>query len=30
MDSVLTRPQLVRWRTAVFAIFLASGLSIAT
>jgi MFS family permease len=30
MDSVLTRSQLVRWRTAVFAIFLASGLSIAT
>ena len=30
MDSPLTRSQLVRWRTAVFAIFLASGLSIAT
>lgn len=30
MDSALTRSQLVRWRTAVFAIFLASGLSIAT
>ena len=30
MELVLTRPQLVRWRTAVFAIFLASGLSIAT
>ena len=30
MDAVLTRSQLVRWRTAVFAIFLASGLSIAT
>lgn len=30
MDSVLTRSQLVRWRTAIFAIFLASGLSIAT
>jgi MFS family permease len=30
MDLELTRPQLVRWRTAIFAIFLASGLSIAT
>ncbi|WP_251455132.1 MFS transporter [Microbacterium sp. Marseille-Q6648] len=30
MERELTRPQLVRWRTAVFAIFLASGLSIAT
>lgn len=30
MESALTRAQLVRWRTAVFAIFLASGLSIAT
>lgn len=30
MDSALARPQLGRWRTAVFAIFLASGLSIAT
>jgi MFS family permease len=30
MELVLTRPQLVRWRTAIFAIFLASGLSIAT
>ena len=30
MELELTRPQLVRWRTAVFAIFLASGLSIAT
>ncbi|WJL94166.1 MFS transporter [Microbacterium sp. ET2] len=30
MELVLIRPQLVRWRTAVFAIFLASGLSIAT
>ena len=30
MDSVLTRSQLVRWRAAIFAIFLASGLSIAT
>lgn len=30
MDAALTRPQLVRWRTAIFAIFLASGLSIAT
>ncbi len=30
MESVLTRSQYVRWRTAVFAIFAASGLSIAT
>ncbi|UUT34365.1 MFS transporter [Microbacterium elymi] len=30
MDLALTRSQLVRWRTAIFAIFLASGLSIAT
>ena len=30
MDSTLTRSQLVRWRTAIFAIFLASGLSVAT
>ena len=30
MDTVLTRSQLVRWRTAIFAIFLASGLSIST
>ncbi|MBN9194546.1 MAG: MFS transporter, partial [Microbacterium sp.] len=30
MDAALTRSRLVRWRTAVFAIFLASGLSIAT
>jgi MFS family permease len=30
MELVLTRSQLVRWRTAIFAIFLASGLSIAT
>jgi fucose permease len=30
MDSVLTRPQLNRWRVAVFAIFAASGLSLAT
>lgn len=30
MESTLTRSQLVRWRTAIFAIFLASGLSIAT
>jgi MFS family permease len=30
MDPVLTRPQLVRWRAAIFAIFLASGLSIST
>ena len=30
MDLVLTHSQLVRWRTAIFAIFLASGLSIST
>jgi fucose permease len=30
MHSDLSRSQLVRWRTAIFAIFLASGLSIAT
>ena len=30
MDLELTRSQIVRWRTAIFAIFLASGLSIAT
>lgn len=30
MDTPLPRTRLVRWRTAVFAIFLASGLSIAT
>jgi MFS family permease len=30
MELELTRSQLVRWRAAVFAIFLASGLSIAT
>ncbi len=30
MDTTLTRSQYVRWRTAVFAIFLASGLSVAT
>jgi len=30
MDAVLARSQFVRWRTAIFAIFLASGLSIAT
>ncbi|GAA1998141.1 MFS transporter [Microbacterium ulmi] len=30
MDQTLTRSQLVRWRTAIFAIFLASGLSVAT
>jgi len=30
MDAALTRSQLGRWRTAGFAIFLASGLSIAT
>jgi len=30
MDSALTRSQYVRWRNAIFAIFLASGMSIAT
>lgn len=30
MDSALTRSQYVRWRNAIFAIFLASGVSIAT
>lgn len=30
MDTELTRSQFVRWRTAIFAIFAASGLSIAT
>ncbi|KNY04695.1 MULTISPECIES: MFS transporter [unclassified Microbacterium] len=30
MDTALTRSQYVRWRTATFAIFLASGLSVAT
>lgn len=30
MDSPLTRSQFVRWRAAIFAIFFASGLSIAT
>jgi MFS family permease len=30
MEAVLTRSQFVRWRAAIFAIFLASGLSIAT
>lgn len=30
MDSALTRSQFVRWRAAIFAIFFASGLSIAT
>jgi MFS family permease len=30
MDAVLTRSQFVRWRSAIFAIFMASGLSIAT
>lgn len=30
MDSTLTRAQYVRWRNAIFAIFLASGVSIAT
>ncbi|MFT4259713.1 MFS transporter [Microbacterium sp.] len=30
MDTALTRSQFVRWRAAIFAIFLASGLAIAT
>lgn len=30
MERALTRPQVAHWRTAVFAIFLVSGLSIAT
>ncbi|GAA3934551.1 MFS transporter [Microbacterium soli] len=30
MDTALTRSQFLRWRTAIFAIFLASGLSIST
>ncbi len=30
MESVLTRPQLTRWRTAVFAIFFACGLGFAS
>ncbi|WP_226533450.1 MFS transporter [Microbacterium paraoxydans] len=30
MDAALTRSQFVRWRAAIFAVFLASGLSIAT
>ena len=30
MELALSRSQYVRWRTAIFAIFLASGLSIAT
>ena len=30
MDFTLTRSQYLRWRNAVFAIFLASGASIAT
>jgi MFS family permease len=30
VDTTLTRSQYVRWRTAIFAIFLTSGLSIAT
>ncbi|MET0813365.1 MAG: MFS transporter [Microbacterium sp.] len=30
MDTVLTRPQLVRWRTAIFAIFFATGLGFAS
>ncbi|MBO9579134.1 MAG: MFS transporter, partial [Microbacteriaceae bacterium] len=29
-DGVISRAQLVRWRTAIFAIFLMSGLSVAT
>lgn len=30
MDTALSRPQFVRWRAAIFAIFAASGLSVAT
>jgi MFS family permease len=30
VDTTLTRTQYVRWRTAIFAIFLTSGLSVAT
>ncbi|HET8927325.1 MAG TPA: MFS transporter [Microbacterium sp.] len=30
MDPVLTRSQLVRWRTAMFAIFLANGIALAS
>ncbi|GAA1921305.1 MFS transporter [Microbacterium aoyamense] len=30
MDTVLTHPQLVRWRTAIFAIFFATGLGFAS
>lgn len=30
MDTALTRSQFVRWRAAIFTIFLASGLSVAT
>ena len=30
METALTRSQFVRWRAAIFAVFLASGLSIAT
>ncbi len=30
MDTVLTRPRLVRWRTAIFAIFFAMGLGFAS
>ncbi|WP_435748556.1 MFS transporter [Microbacterium sp. PMB16] len=30
MDTALTRSQFVRWRAAIFAVFFASGLSIAT
>lgn len=30
MDDTLTRSQVARWRTAIFAIFFASGLSVAT
>ncbi len=30
MDTVLTRPQLVRWRTAIFSIFFATGLGFAS
>ena len=30
MDAILTRPQLVRWRTAIFTIFFVSGLGFAS
>lgn len=30
MDTALTRSQFVRWRTAIFAIFLVSGMTMTT